>query len=38
MSAVSVEQPFRDEEPVTLTTIADEIMATASRSSEAISS
>ena len=25
-SAASVEQPFRDEEPVTLTTIADEIM------------
>ncbi|MFD5479578.1 Uma2 family endonuclease [Streptomyces hawaiiensis] len=26
MSAASVEQPFHDEEPVTLTTIADEIM------------
>ncbi|MEU7717673.1 Uma2 family endonuclease [Streptomyces tibetensis] len=26
MSAASVEQPFREEEPVTLTTIADEIM------------
>ncbi len=42
MSAAAVEQPFDDEEPVTLTAIADEIMerhpATASRSSEEISS
>ncbi|MFJ8592900.1 hypothetical protein [Streptomyces sp. NPDC093598] len=42
MSAASVEQPFHDEEPVTLTTVADgswsAIRSTASRSSEATSS